>query len=200
MDAEANKSDRRYVDLSNCEGTSVWVPMRLNTVNKISLKPGGEFIKTFSKTEDNFFKKRITNQIDYKTKLNYSGYKTTRNRNIKNNITANLKNCLKKTNMQPNLFNSMYYLEIKGQNLLDFEKNREISSKCKTKKYYKTNVLDAVQYLKKMNVNSDLLNEKDIQKHAYNLFKDETYAISYSNTNSYNKKLTTKTGDYNYHI
>ena len=195
MDINANKSDRRYVDLSNCKETQMWVPMKLNTDNTVSLKPKVEFTKIFSKTDNNFFKKRI-NPISYKSKLNSSGI----NLNKSNNGITNLKNCLKITNMDPNLFNSMYYLEIQGTNLLDFEKKREISSKCKNKKYYKKNILDAVQYLRNRNINSDLLNEKDILKQTFNLFKDETYATNYTSKDFCKKYLTPKTGDYNYCI
>ena len=100
--------------------------------------------------------------------------------------------------MDPNLFNSLYYLEVQGTNLLDFEKKREISSKCKNKKYYKKNILDAVQYLKNRNINSDLLNEKDILKQTFNLFKDETYATNYTSRDFCKKYFTPKAGDYNY--
>ena len=163
-----NKSDKRYVNLSNCENTPMWVPMKLNTVNSVSIKPGNENKKVFAKTDNNFFKKRIMPPTVNKIKKNYNSSKKI--------ISANLINCLKNTNMEPNLFNTLNDLEVQGKNLLEVEKNRELSSKCKNKKYYKKNVLDAMLYLKRLNVNSDILNEKDLKKQAYSIFKDQTYA------------------------
>ena len=194
MDANANKSEKRYVDLSNCESNQIWVPMRLNTINTVSLKPKGESGKLFSKTDYNFFKKRDIYPYKHKSRLNFSISKS----NTNYNEIASLKKCLKKTNMEPNLFNSMNYLEIQGTNLFDFEKNRELSSKCKNKKFYKKNILDAVQYLKKINVNIEYLNERDIKKQTINIFKDETYANNYSSRDLCKNYYTLKAGDYNY--
>ena len=162
-----NKSEKRYIDLSNCKNTPMWVPMRLNTVNTVSIKPRSEHTKIFAKTDNNFFKKRKITPVTKITK-NYNSSKKL--------IAVNLANCLKNTNMEPNLFNSMDYLEVKGKNLLEVEKNRELSSKFKNKKYYKKNVLDAMLYLKRLNVNSDILNERDLKKQTYSIFKDQIYA------------------------
>ena len=186
-----NKSEKRYINLSNCENTPMWVPMRLNTVNTVSIKPKSEHKKIFAKTDNHFFKKRMIDQVSKNSKFFKSSKKL---------ISVKLVKCLKNTNMEPNLFNTMNDLEVKGKSLLEVEKNRELSSKCKSKKYYKKDVLDAMLYLKRLNVNSEILNEKDLKKQTYSIFKDQLYASDSHNKDFCKRYLYHKDENGNYCI